>query len=140
MRYITVAIHTYEKAIALRSLLESEGISVELNNVNLEVPGFSSGVRVRIPEHDLPLALRIIENKELFAQPAGEQPVEHTYLVPVDFSEKSFKAAEVAAHLAAQKGARLKFLYSYIDPYVDGNVQLTDTLSYEIGKLPAEEQ
>jgi len=139
MRYITVAIHTYEKAIALRSLLESEGISVELNNVNLEVPGFSSGVRVRIPEHDLPLALRIIENKELFAQPAGEQPVEHTYLVPVDFSEKSFKAAEVAAHLAAQKGARLKFLYSYIDPYVDGNVQLTDTLSYEIGERGARE-
>ena len=63
-RYITVAIHTYEKAIALRALLESEGIAVELNNVNLEVPGFSSGVRVRIPETDLPLALRIIENKE----------------------------------------------------------------------------
>ena len=47
MRFITVAIHTYEKALALRSLLESEGIDVELNNVNLEVPGFSSGVRVR---------------------------------------------------------------------------------------------
>ena len=59
-RYITVAIHTYEKAIALRRQLENEGIAVELNNVNLEVSGFSSGVRVRIPETDLPLALRII--------------------------------------------------------------------------------
>lgn len=139
MRYITVAIHTYEKATALRSLLESEGISVELNNVNLEVPGLSSGVRVRIPEHDLPLALRIIENKELFVQPAGEQAATHTYLVPVDFSEKSFKAAEVAAHLAAGKGARLQFLYSYIDPYVDGTVQLSDSLSYEIGERGARE-
>ena len=47
----------------VRTLLENEGIRVELNNVNLEVPCFSSGVRVRIRENDLPLALRIVENQ-----------------------------------------------------------------------------
>ena len=65
-RLITVAIHTYDKAVALRSLLESEGIKVTLQNVNLEQPTVSSGIRVRILESDLPLALRIIENHEIF--------------------------------------------------------------------------
>ena len=66
-RFITVAIHTYERAVLLKSILENEGISVVLNNVNLETPVVSSGIRVRIKEHDLPLALRIIENLDIFA-------------------------------------------------------------------------
>lgn len=139
MRFITVAIHTYEKALALRALLESEGIDVELNNVNLEVPGFSSGVRVRIRENDLPLALRIIENKELFVQPTGDEQRPHNYLVPVDFSEHSFKAALVTAKLAKRKNASITLLYSYLDPYIAGNVQFSNSLSYEIGETGARE-
>ena len=137
-RYITVAIHTYEKAIALRRQLENEGIAVELNNVNLEVPGFSSGVRVRIPETDLPLALRIIENRELFSSDAGNSAA-HVILVPVDLSENSYKAASLAAHIASSQGARLQFLYSYIDPYIAGKVQFTDTVTYEVGDRGARE-
>lgn len=138
-RYITVAIHTYEKAIALRRQLENEGIAVELNNVNLEVPGFSSGVRVRIPETDLPLALRIIENGELFVSDSGTDKG-HTILVPVDLSENSYKAACLAANIAASQGARLHFLYSYIDPYIAGKVQFTDTITYDVGDRGAREQ
>ena len=94
--------------------------------MNLEVPGFSSGY-VYVSEHDLPLALRIIENKELLrSPPASSRWSTRIWCLSIS-ARNLFKAAEVAAHLAAQKGARLKFLYSYIDPYVDGNVQLTDT-------------
>ena len=46
---ITLAIHTYERALALRSTLESHGIPVELTNVLHDSPEFTSGVRVRIP-------------------------------------------------------------------------------------------
>lgn len=138
-KYITVAIHTYEKALSLRSLLESEGIAVELCNVNLEVPGFSSGVRVRIPETDLPLALRIIENRELFSDPA-DNPSEGTVLVPVDMSENSYKAACIGAHIASKKDNKITLLYSYIDPYIAGNMQFTDTLTYEIGESGARRQ
>ena len=131
-RFITLAIHTYDRAVALRALLEAEGVAVELHNINLEVPGLSSGVRVRIPESDLPLALRIVENRELFADPAEERPA-HTFLVPVDLGETSYKAAVVAASLASATGGRITFLYSYLDPYLAGKVQFTDTLSYEVG-------
>ena len=65
-RLITIAIHTYERALELKSLLESEGIEAVLQNVNLSSPIIASGVRVRIKEHDLPAALRIIENREIF--------------------------------------------------------------------------
>lgn len=131
-RYITLAIHTYDKAVALRSLLESEGIAAELHNVNLEVPGLSSGVRVRIPETDLPLALRIVENRELFASDASADA--HAFLVPVDFSEISYKAVEVACRLAAGRNASIHLLYSYIDPYIAGNMQFTDSLTYDVGE------
>ncbi len=138
MRRITVAIHTYERALALRSLLEDENIDVTLENVNLEVPGFSSGVRVRIYEDDLPLALRIIENRELFGKNPGEEG--HTLLVPVDLSERSFKAACVAANIAFTRRSSLVLLYSYLDPYIAGNVQFSDARTYEIGESGARKQ
>lgn len=65
-RLITLAIHTYERALPVKSLLEREGIYVELNNVNLAAPVVSPGVRLRIKESDLPLALRIVENMDIF--------------------------------------------------------------------------
>lgn len=141
MRLITVAIHTYDRALALKTLLENEGISVLLQNVNLEHPTVSSGVRVRIHEHDLPLALRIIENTEVFcSSEASLQEDSHSIIVPTDFSEHSFRAACVAFHIAKNHGANIRLLNSYIDPYVAGNMQLSDSLTYEIADNEARQQ
>lgn len=142
-RLITVAIHTYEKAIALRSLLESEGISVTLNNVNLEHPIVSSGIRVRIHENDLPLALRIIENHEIFidAEKESLDNNSHYILVPVDFSDHSIRIVAEAALLAVKHKASITLLNSYIDPYISGEgVQLTDSLTYDIIDADARQQ
>lgn len=142
-RLITVAIHTYDKAIALRSLLESEGIAVTLNNVNLEHPSVSSGIRVRIHESDLPLALRIIENHEIFVAPqhSATNIDSHYILVPVDFSEQSAHIVSIAAALAVKHKASLTLLNSFIDPYISGEgVQLTDSLTYDIIDAEARQQ
>ncbi|MDE6499035.1 MAG: universal stress protein [Muribaculaceae bacterium] len=130
-RFITVAIHTFDRALALRSLLESEGIEVMLQNVNLTDPEVASGVRVRIPEDDLPLALRIIESADdaSVPHPAAEG---HSIIVPTDFSDLSLQAASLAADLAAKHGATLRLLHAYIDPYVAANMQLSNKLTYEI--------
>ena len=61
-KLVTVAIHTYEKAQILQSLLQSQGIPATLHNVNTVQPIFSTGVRVRIAERDLPRALAYIED------------------------------------------------------------------------------
>ena len=133
MRLITVAIHTYDHALELKSQLEREGIEVLLQNVNLEHPTVSSGVRVRIHEHDLPLALRIIENGEIFCSSQKQlQEESHSIIVPVDYTDHSFVATCVAFEIAREHGADIRLINSYIDPYVAGNMQLTDSLTYEI--------
>lgn len=134
-RFITIAIHTYDKAIALRSLLEREGVEVQFRNVNIEQPVVSSGIRVRIREKDLPLALRIIENREIFSEPIV--PVRQgnpamPVLVPVDFSDNSLLATATAFKIAASHGSRIQLLHTYIDPYIAGSMQLSDSLTYEL--------
>lgn len=133
-RLITVAIHTYDRAHRLKSILESEGISVVLQNVNLTNPSISAGVRVRIKECDLPLALRIIENIEIISPEAlnGLSASNAAVLVPVDFSECSMRAAMAAFELAKLHGSAVHLLHSYIDPaYTQQTLELTDSLTFE---------
>lgn len=103
-RLITVAIHTYDHAVALKNMLEREGVTAVLHNVNLSTPVVSSGVRVRIKEADLPQALRIIENSEIFNNPkdcsGNNENTEPIILVPIDFSDYSMKATLMAFDVA----------------------------------------
>ncbi|MBD5379621.1 MAG: universal stress protein [Bacteroides sp.] len=132
-RLITLAIHTLEYATTLKTLLESEGIIVELNNVNLTNPTFSAGVRVRIHEKDLPLALRIVENREIFVltQSNKESGQAETILVPTDFSDHSLEAARAAFYIASKHNCEILFLHAYIDPAVDRNIQLRDVYTFD---------
>lgn len=134
-RLITVAIHTYDRAIELKNLLEREGVKAVLHNVNLSTPVVSSGVRVRIKECDLPHALRIIENLEIFADASrSDNGVEPIVLVPVDFSEYSFKATMIAFDIAYSNKASVKLLHSFINPALSKRVQLTDSFSFELSE------
>lgn len=138
-RLITVAIHTYEKAAALKALLENEGVEAVLQNVNLSDPVISSGVRVRIHEDDLPLALRIIENPEIFAitplaAPSFVDTGEQILLLPVDFSERSFHSAKVAFSIAAQHGWRVVFLHAYLVPRSSSIMSLSNSLNFDVSQ------
>lgn len=142
-RFITVAIHTYEKAHELKNILECEGVKVRLQNVNLTTPVVSAGIRIRILESDLPLALRIIENVEIISPKAiKECPAEGPeILVPIDFSSSSLQACYLAFHIAALHRARIKLLHSYFDPVIAGSasLQLSDSMSFD-GTVDAIEQ
>lgn len=131
-RMLTVAIHTYEKALQLKALLEGEGINVVLNNVNLSEPTVSSGIRVRIHEHDLPLALRIIENSEIFItpEPAVEADADREILAPVDFSPYSNRACKLAFDIASLHGAKITLLHAYTVPERI-NIPLAPTISID---------
>lgn len=134
MRLITVAIHTYDRAVALKNLLEKEGIETVLQNVNLEEPTVSSGVRVRIHEHDLALALRVIENMDIFvAREMSENSHDNVILVPVDFNDRTMNAVRVAFELAHIHSLDIRFVHTFIDPRPSVNVQLTASLNYEMG-------
>ena len=131
-RLITVAIHTYEKAVMLKSLLESEGVPVVLHNVNLEQPIVSSGIRVRIKEKDLPLALRIIENVDIFSNVNKSPKSPQKIIVPIDFSESSLYATRFAFNYAKSYNNSIVFLHSYLDPFLSGGIQLSNSKDFDL--------
>lgn len=106
-----------------------------LQNVNLDNPVAAAGVRVRIYERDLPLALRIIENQELFTQAhpdkKGREP---EILVPVDFSDTALQACRNAFHIASIHGARICLIHAYPNVAYTHRIQLSAILSYEQSK------
>lgn len=123
-RLITLAIHTYDKALVLKKRLESEGINPVLNNVNLSKPTISSGVRVRILEKDLPLALRIVENPEIFGNNNTKPEQSGSIIVPTDFSEYSYNASLIAFKWAQLLNANISILHSYISAHHIDQMQL----------------
>lgn len=135
-RLITISIHTYEKALVLKSLLESEGIKVTLQNVNLLQPVVSSGVRVRIKESDLPLALRIIESSDSLCPGTGDTAVsassdsDPVIIVPVDESPAPQAAISLAFKIATAHNARIVLLHAYLIPPVGINNPLNDALTF----------
>lgn len=137
-RSITIAIHTYDHAVALRNLLEREGISVSLQNLHLDRPVIASGIRVRINESDLPMALRIIENAMPLADTdtsdsAGDIPTTDIhYLVPVDFSPHSLKACMTAFAMANRHGATIRLINTVINPSINDNSPLSETMDYDV--------
>ena len=131
-RLITLAIHTYEKAVMLKTLLENEGVPVVLHNVNLTQPVVSSGVRVRIKEKDLPLSLRIVENTDIFTNNDKIPLLRQKVIVPIDFSDYSYNAAKIAFHIAQLNNASIIFLHAFIDPFFNENLQLSSNSTYEL--------
>jgi len=133
-KLVTVAIHTYERALILKSILESEGIETFLHNVNLIQPVISAGVRVRINETDLPAALKLIENLDLkYQNPDEFEKLENslTILVPVDFSEYSIKAARFAFNMAKSIDGSIVFLHTYYSPFYTGGMPVSDAFAFD---------
>jgi nucleotide-binding universal stress UspA family protein len=132
---ITLAIHTFEKAQILKTILETEGIEVYIHNVNQIQPVISAGVRVRIRESDLPHALRIIEDSKWLEETQEERRAanqEKTILIPVDFSDYSLKACELGIHYADRAGASVIIMHAYFSPYFPTSIPIGDTLAYQI--------
>ena len=119
---VTLAIHTYEKAQILKTLLEAEGIEAYIHNVNQIQPVISAGVRVRINEKDLPHALRIIEDTQWLSEAADEQGADENapkkVLIPIDFSDYSIKACETGIRHAARIDAEVMLLHAYFSAYI----------------------
>lgn len=134
-KLVTVAIHTYQKAEILKSILESEGIATYIHNVNLLQPMVSAGVRVRINEVDLPRALDIIENvrfEEMEAIKEEEIPKKlNEILVPVDFSEFTLKTCEFAFCLAKEIDCDIRLMHVYFSSFYPTSIPFGDTFTVQ---------
>ncbi len=133
---VTVAIHTYEKAQILKSVLELNGIEAYIHNVNQILPVVSAGVRVRIRESDLPKALSIIEdmnNAEAIEEALNEKTEKknHPVLIPIDFSDYSIKACEFGFGLAHTLNTEVVLLHAYFAPSF-GAMPIGDIINYDM--------
>lgn len=139
-KLVTLAILTYSKAQILQTILENEGIESYIQNVNLIQPVISSGVRVRINEHDLPQALKVVESSVWLQSEVlnendtalwGSESKENKILIPVDFSAYSERACDFGFKLADQFHAEVVLLHVYYSPiYFPGNSYDTELYQF----------
>lgn len=131
---ITLAIHTQKKAEILKDVLEKEGIEVSFENVNIDKPEVSAGVRVRIKESDLTKALNLVENRHLFRKKKSEDKLDDgrkRILVPVDFSDYSMKACQIAFNMAYVLNAKVKIMHVYFNPFYPSALPFSDVFAYQ---------
>lgn len=130
---VTVAIHTYEKAHILKTILESEGIPAVIHGVRMIEPVIPGNVRVRINESDLPRALRIIEEIDFSEQDAKAMNKEKLkeILVPVDFSDYSLTACTFAFRLARDLECEVKLMHVFFTPFYPASVPFGDSFTIQ---------
>lgn len=122
---VTLAIHTYRRALELQRRLKAEGVASELRGVEAHPAGPEPGVRVRINMTDLAKALRIVEtdaDRELVALTSRLAGMSDVMLIPVDFSDHSRLAVEVGFDLAARLDLKPLLLHAFVSPYFQGTM------------------
>ncbi len=132
-KLVTVAIHTYEKACILKSILESEGIPAVIHGIKMIEPVIPGNVRVRINESDLPRALRIIEDVDFVSHEVAEELEEtnREILIPVDFSDYSLSACEFGFRLASDMDCTVKLLHAFFTPFYPASVPFGDSFTLQ---------
>ena len=132
-KLVTVAIHTYDKAHILKSILESEGIPAVIHGIKLIDPVVPGSVRVRINESDLPKALRIIEEVDFTSniESDNQKEVKKEILIPVDFSDYSLVACEFGFRLAHDLDCKVKLLHAFFTPFYPASVPFGDTFTLQ---------
>ncbi len=134
-KLVTLAIHTNEKAQILKKVLGSENIEVHINDIDAEHPSVAPGVRIRIKESDLPRALNVVESRHLFSYDDDEtyrtDDGRSRILIPVDFSDYSMKACQIAFNLARELNAKVKIMHVYFNPYFPTALPMAEAFAYQ---------
>jgi nucleotide-binding universal stress UspA family protein len=134
-KIITLATRNYEHAEIFRSLLEYEGVECFLENLNLIQGTISGGVKIRIRESDLEKAVKIMEEVEKpELMKVGERkrgrPAKARVLLPVDFSDYSSKAAEMALDWADRLDAEVTVMHVFYNPVIN-TLPFTEAYVYD---------
>lgn len=135
-KLVTVAIHSYEKAVILKTILESEGIPAVIQGVNLIQPTVPGNVRVRINESNLKDALAIIEEVDFTSQVESVDDFQKTkfkkeILIPVDFSDYTLKTCEFGFNLARDTNCEVKLLHAFFTPFYPMSIPFGDSFAVQ---------
>lgn len=131
-KFITLAIHTPEHALAMSRLLENHGITVRLQKLVITGAPIAMGVRVRIKETDLPMALKITESLEQFSITPTDSILsghQGDILIPIDFNSYKMLAIKTGFDLAVRLQLRPVLLHGYPTPYFNSSFSIDDSFN-----------
>jgi len=134
-KIITLTTNTFQHVSILQSLLEAEGIECILQNTNVIEGAVNGSVKIRIKESDLERAMKLMETIE---EPGIEKMVtqksvksgKSRILLPIDFSDYSEKAANIALDWAMRLNAEIMVLNVYFNPIVN-TLPFSDAYIYD---------
>ena len=134
-KIITLATLSYEKAQVVKTLLVNEGVECFLEHVNLIQGAVSSGVKVNIKEKDFEQALIVfdsIRETEFEINHPKTTPSENIkVLVPVDFSEYSQKAVDLAFDWVVRTKGELTLFNAYYTP-LNPSLSFNESFVYDV--------
>ncbi len=134
-KIITLATLTYEKSQLVKTLLENEGIDCFLEHINLIQGAVSSGVQIKIKEVDFEPAMMVFDAiREIeFESKSKEIKLDKNIkiLCPVDFSEYSKKAVDLAFDWVCRLKGELTLFNSYFSP-VNSGLPFSDSYVYDV--------
>lgn len=136
--FITLVIHTPERAQVLKNILENHGIEVRIEDfVSFKSP-LTVAQRVKIRPKDLPLALKITESGDGYSPALIEMKMagmSGNLLIPVDFSESSGTAVAIGFRLAKRMGVHPVVMHAYVAPlYNPASIAGNETDSDELAQ------
>ena len=118
-KFITLAIHTADHALALKKILEVHSIEVKLQNYLASGAPIAVAVKVMIQEKDLPLALKVSESLEQLTSINLDNVLsghKGELLIPVDFNEYCQCACRAGFELADYLQLQPVLLHAYPTP------------------------
>lgn len=120
-KFISIAIHTKDKALILKDVLEMEGIEVRTEEIVSPLDDSIIGIKVSVKHADLSKALSVIESRNLFSysdnDTLAKDDRKKRILIPVDFSEYSMQACSFAFNLAKHMDAKVKIIHIFFNPF-----------------------
>lgn len=128
-KYITLAIHTAEHAMALKKILEAHGMEVRLQKYVASGVPIAVGVRVMICEKDLPMALKITESIEHLTTMNLDNILsghKGDLLIPVDFNDYCSCACKAGFELASHLHLQPVILHAYPTPVFSPSFSLDE--------------
>ena len=127
-KYITLAIHSYEKASVLKAQLQKAGIEPVIQEINLEQAEVAVGVRVRIRQADLPLALQVVENPESLSYfKKSKRKSDQEILIRVEPNANAINLCRFGIVWAAELHYKVVLMLTYYDDLFETDIRHRDT-------------
>ncbi|WP_068471840.1 universal stress protein [Saccharicrinis aurantiacus] len=135
-KIITLATVTYEKAQLIKSLLDNDGVSCFLEHVNLIQGAISTGVKININEADFETAIGIFDALREVEYSDKHNAIpdyksDFKILVPIDFSEYSNKAIDIAFDWVCKIKGEITLFNCYFSP-LGSALNFGDTNMYDV--------